>query len=269
MKRQAIVGLFSILGILGLFVMFWFVNSLGTKIGGYRMGVRFPAAAGLRVGSQVLLSGLSIGTVDRIVFNPDYTVDVILAIKGSSPVLGFLPGSSPVGGYDIPKGSTFMVQAPLTGDASVVILPPPTAEAKDAGSWPHEILALDQQPAGKGASSFQDVLAEGGGMLTDLKKRLPAILDGLQSAVSNANAMAIRGNELTQHLSTKVDDLTGSLQGSLDKAGGNIVALTSDLRDTASSNRARVEAIVSHLNSTTLALSQAVDSMKQLAANQK
>ncbi|HXP91964.1 MAG TPA: MlaD family protein [Candidatus Binatia bacterium] len=269
MKRQAVVGLFSIFAIIGLFVIFWFLNNLGTKLGGYRMGVRFPAAAGLRPGSQVLLSGLAIGTVDRIVFAPDYTVDVILAIKGSIPVLSFLPGSAPPSGYDVPKGSTFLVQAPLTGDASVVILPPPPAEAKSAGSWPHEVLALDEQPAGKGSASFQDVLAQGGGMLTDLQRRLPSILDGLKSAVNNANDMAIHGNELTQHLSMKLDSLTGKLQTALDEAGGNITAITRDFRDVTRSNRGRLESVLAHLNSATVGLNEAVDSMRALAGDQQ
>src|SRR6185312_7193636 len=140
MNRQAAVGLFSILSILGLFVMFWFLTNQGSKMGGYRMGVTFKAAAGLRPGSQVFLSGLAIGTVDKIEFNPDYTVDVILAVKGSIPALSFLPGSAPAGGYDIPKGSVFRIQAPLTGDSAVVIVPPPPGQAASVGPWAHEVL---------------------------------------------------------------------------------------------------------------------------------
>lgn len=269
MNRQAVVGLFSILSILGLFVMFWFLTNQGSKMGGYRMGVRFAAAAGLRPGSQVFLSGVTIGTVDSIEFAPDYTVDVVLAIKGSVPALSFLPGSAPAGGYDIPKGSSFRIQAPLTGDSAVVIIPPPPDRVGSQGSWPHQVLALDEQPRGNSQASFQDVLAQGGEMLNDLQRRLPAILDGLQSAVNNGNAMAIHGNQLTQQLSAKVDTLTSSLQGSLDRAGGNIVALTHDLRETAEGNRGRIDALLVHLNQTALSFNQVVDSMKGLVGDQQ
>ena len=262
MNRQAVVGLFSILSIIGLFVIFWFLTNQGSKMGGYRMGVRFKAASGLRPGSQVFLSGLSIGTVDAIKFAPDYTVDVILAVKGSVPILSFLPGSAPAGGYDIPKGSSFRIQAPLTGDSAVVIIPPPPDRIGNGESWPHALLALDEQPQGNSQASFQDVLAQGGEMLNDLQRRLPAILDGLQSAVNNGNAMAIHGNQLTQQLSSKIDTLTGSLQGSLDRAGDNIVALTHDLRETTESNRGRIDGLLAHLNTTAVTFNQVVDSMK-------
>jgi ABC-type transporter Mla subunit MlaD len=269
MNRQAVVGFFSILSIVGLFVMFWFLTNQGSKMGGYRMGVRFAAAAGLRPGSQVFLSGLDIGTVDHITFAPDYTVDVILAIKGSIPALSFLPGSAPPNGFDIPKGSTFRIQAPLTGDSAVVIIPPPPDRAVNEGAWPHEVLALDEQPRGSSVASFQDVLAQGGQMLNDLQRRLPAILDGLQSAVNNGNAMAIHGNELTQQLSSKVDALTGSLQSSLDRAGDNIVALTHDLRETAEGDRGRIDGLLAHLNQTAVTFNQVVDSMKGLVGDQQ
>jgi ABC-type transporter Mla subunit MlaD len=249
--------------------MFWFLTNQGSKMGGYRMGVHFKAAAGLRPGSQVFLSGLAIGTVDKIEFTPDYTVDVVLAVKGSIPALSFLPGSAPPGGYDIPKGSVFRIQAPLTGDSAVVIVPPPPGQAASVGPWAHEILALDQQPRGQSVASFQEVLAQGGEMLTDLQRRLPSILDGMQSAVANGNALAIHGNQLMQDLSSRVGSLTSTLQSSLDQAGGNIVALTADLRDTTRGNRPKVEALLNRLNRTSISLDQAVESMKQLAGDQQ
>jgi ABC-type transporter Mla subunit MlaD len=269
MNRQGVVGLFSILAIFGLFVMFWFITNQGSKLGGYRMGVRFASAAGLRPGSQVFESGLAIGTVDKIDLAPDYTVDVILAIKGTIPALSVFPGSAPPGGYDIPKGSKFIIQAPLTGDSSVIIVPPPPAEAASGGTWPHEVLARDQQPQGGASASFSDVLQQGGQTLSEMQRRLPALFDGLQSAVNNANAMAIHGNELTQHLSTRMDSITGSLQAALDQAGGNIVAMTRDFRDTAHSNRGRIDTLLARLDSTALSLNQAVDSMRDLAADRE
>jgi ABC-type transporter Mla subunit MlaD len=267
MSRQAVVGFFAILSILGLFVIFWFISNQGSKLGGYRIAVRFPAAAGLRTGSQVLLSGLSIGTVDRIVLAPDYTVDVILAIKGSLPILSFLPGSAPPNGYDIPKGSRFIIQAPLTGESAVVIIPPPPEHVAGAGAWPHEILPLDQQPSGSPSASFQDVVAQGGDTLKELQHRLPQLLDGMQSAINNANAMAIHGNELTQRLSTRLDRLTGSLQDYLDRAGGNIIAMTQELRAGAHGSRDQLGSLLTRLNSTAVSLNGAVDSMKQLASD--
>lgn len=264
MSRQAIVGLFSILAVLGLFVMFWFVTNLGTRVAGYRFGVHFPSAGGLHPGAQVFESGVPIGTVVAIRLLPDFTVDAILAINP---------------GIDIPRDARFIIQAPLTGDSTLVIVPPPSGERPTVAYerthlWPHALLPVEQQPQGIPPASISDLMEQGqsdlrrvDAMLTDLQRRTPAILDGLQSAVTNANALAVRGNRLTEQLSPRLLAMIDGLQASLAAAGSNVVDLTGDLKTTARAERPRVDALLTRLDTTAIALNQTVDSLKTLAAD--
>ncbi|MGD0053760.1 MAG: MlaD family protein, partial [Vulcanimicrobiaceae bacterium] len=217
--------------------------------------------AGLSGGSQVFESGVPVGTVEEINLDKsDFSVEIIMALKS---------------GVDIPVDSRFTVQAPLTGNSALIIVPPRRELAEAPPKFfPHEILPPDQQPRGGTAPSIND-LVQGGRdelrrvdtMLGLLEKRAPALMDSLQSAANNANALAIHGNQLTQDLSTRLLAMTDSLQHSLDAAGGNIVAMTVDFRETTHNNRGRIDSMLTRLNNTALALNQAVDSMRDLAAN--
>ena len=66
MSRQAIVGLFTLAGLIGLFVVYFVLADLLTQATGYKMGIHFTGAAGLARGSTVFESGIQIGTVDEI-----------------------------------------------------------------------------------------------------------------------------------------------------------------------------------------------------------
>jgi len=78
--------------------------------GRYRIGVHFKSAAGLHKGALVYESGVVVGIVDRTQLLPDdFTVDVILALDNN---------------VDSPRSAKFLIQAPLTGDSSLEIVPP-------------------------------------------------------------------------------------------------------------------------------------------------
>src|SRR5579871_2876824 len=100
MSKQAIVGLFTLLGLIAVFAVFYVLSDLGARNRGYKIGVHFPSASGLRRSATVSLSGVPVGVVDDVQLLPDYSTEVILAI---SP------------GYGIPVNSRFLIQAPLTG----------------------------------------------------------------------------------------------------------------------------------------------------------
>src|ERR1700729_2705287 len=106
MSKQAQVGLFTLIGLVAVFFVFYVLSDLGARTRGYKVGVRFPSAAGLRRAATVSLSGVPIGVVDHVVLEPDYTTDVVMSI---SP------------GFGIPVGSRYLIQAPLTGEPSILI----------------------------------------------------------------------------------------------------------------------------------------------------
>ena len=108
MNRQAVVGVFTIVALLGLFGFFLVLANVGTQ-GRYKIGVHFKSAAGLHKGALVYESGVVVGVVDSTILLPeDFTVDVVLAINNN---------------VDVPRNARFLIQAPLTGDSTLEIVP--------------------------------------------------------------------------------------------------------------------------------------------------
>lgn len=272
MSRQAQVGAFAILALLLLFGMFFIITDFATRHTGYRIGVHFNSAAGLRSGALIYFSGVTVGTVDSIVLLTDNTVDVVLAVNRD---------------VDIPRDSKFLIQAPLTGDPSLVIVPPlpPVRTAGTTGATPapaavpvleRRLLPVDQQPQGTNTATIADLLEQGQGevrrldvMLADLQQREPRLLNTLQNAMNNANELTVTANRSVQDLSSKADQITGQLQGTLTQASANVIALTNTLNSTVSQNSPKVTALLTSLNSTAVSLNASVDSLKSLATNKE
>src|ERR1700682_5735503 len=106
MNRQALVGIFTIVALLGLFAVFVVLENYGRK-GRYKIGVHFKSAAGLHRGALVYESGVVVGVVDQTNLLPeDFSVEVIVAIDNN---------------VDIPRSARFLIQAPLTGDSTLEI----------------------------------------------------------------------------------------------------------------------------------------------------
>ena len=263
MTKQAQVGAFALIALLLLFGVFYVITDFGTRHTGYKTGIHFDSAAGLHSGALVYFSGVTVGTVDSIVLLPDNTVDVILAVNRD---------------VDIPRDSKFLIQAPLTGDPNLVIVPPtprpqpaglvgPTPAPPALAVLPRNVLPIEQQPRGTNAATIADLLQEGQGeikrldsMLADLETREPRLLDTLQTTLNNAN-------ELTTTANRSVSELSSTLQTSLTAASANIVALSDTLNNTATVDSKRVDAILLQLQSTSVALNTSMASLQELATN--
>lgn len=257
MSRQAIVGAFTLVGIVALFAVYFVLSNLAARVSGYEIGVHFDTASGLTKGSIVYESGVQVGTVTEIKMLPDYTVDVIMSVFSSARV---------------PRKSEFVVSAPLTGSAVVTIVPPKRPE--DQADLIRSVLPVADQPKGTQPQSIQDLLQASRGSLAKLDKimdqlaqREPKLLDTLQSAIDNANHLAITANNAMNDFSRRGQELTSSLQRSLNVASANIVDLTGRLDDTAKRNGGRIDALLASLNKTAASLSNATASMEQLATN--
>ena len=200
----------------------------------------------------------------------DFSVDVFLAINNA---------------VDIPRDAKFLIQAPLTGDSSVEIVPPvrepqpagmsaPTTAPRAVAILPHEPLPLPQQPQGTNPATIQDLLDQGQGevkrldvMLAQLEQREPALLNTMQSALNNANEISVSLNAEVQHLTRKVDTLTDTMQVALTQGSANINDLTSNLDVTVKRNSAKVDALLSSLNSSAQSLNATATAVQRLAQN--
>jgi phospholipid/cholesterol/gamma-HCH transport system substrate-binding protein len=258
MSRQAQVGALAMIALLLLFGVFYIITDFGTRHTGYRIGVHFQSAAGLTSGALVTFSGVTAGSVDSITLLPDNTVDVILAINRE---------------IDIPATSRFLIQAPLTGSPTMVIVPPRVARGT-VPTLARTVLPVDQQPQGESGATIADLLDQGQGevkrldsMLADLEKREPKLLDTLQSSLDNANQLTISANQSISTLSRQLLALTTTLQGSLTTASSNIDELTGTLNGAATTDSKKIGLLLDQFSDTSTALNKSMNSLEELATN--
>jgi ABC-type transporter Mla subunit MlaD len=270
MNRQAIVGLFTILGLLALFVVFFVLSNVGTG-GRYKIGVHFKSASGIHKGALVYESGVNVGVVDSLELLPaDFTVDIILAINNN---------------VDIPRDARFIIQAPLTGDATLEIVPrapsprpsglaAPTPAPGAVAVLPREILPLEQQPLGTNPATLTDLLEQGQGevkrldtLLSDLEQREPALLNTLQSALTNANELSITTNQQVQKLARTLDAMQGPLGATLSSTTAKIVDLTTRFDDLAKVAQPQVVTLLTSFNQSAAALNDTVKQLHDLSKN--
>lgn len=238
MTRQAQVGAFAIVALLLLFGIFYVITDFGTRHTGYRIGVHFQSAAGLTPGALVYFSGVNIGSVDSVELLADNTVDVILAINRD---------------IDVPLASRFLIQAPLTGSPSVVILPP--REKPPMPLLPRQVLPIGEQPHGTNGASVADLLLEGQGslkrfdtLMAMIEQRTPKLINTLQTTLNNANDLTLSTKATLQRLSGELLALGANLQGSLGEASANVVQLSATLNSSATVDSKKVGALLDEFN---------------------
>lgn len=245
MTRQAQVGAFSIVALLLLFGIFYVITDFGTRHTGYRIGVHYESAAGLTPGALVYFSGVNVGSVDSIQLLPDNTVDVILAIRND---------------IDIPAASRFLIQAPLTGSPTVVIVPP---KGRTTALLARQVLPVDQQPQGSNAASVGDLLQEGQGelrkfdqVMSELQQRTPRLLNTLQSTLDHANDLTTTANASVQTLMAKFI-----------AASSNIEELSSTLNGTATESAPKLAQMLDRLDATALSLNRSMTALQGMATD--
>jgi ABC-type transporter Mla subunit MlaD len=270
MNRQALVGIFTVVMLVALFGVLIVLQNYGTK-GRYKIGVHFKSAAGLHRGALVYESGVVVGVVDQTNLLPeDFTVDVILAIDNN---------------VDVPRNAKFLIQAPLTGDATLEIVPPvpaprpsglaaPTNAPAAVAVLPREVLPLEQQPQGTNPATIQDLLEQGQGeirrvdaMLAQLADREPKLLNTFQSALNNANDITVTTKQAFQRLSARVDSMTSTLQLALNESSANINDLTGQLDTAVRRNTGHFDAIVASLDNSARDLNRTADHVESLAGD--
>ena len=270
MNRQAVVGIFTIVALLGLFGFFLVLANVGTQ-GRYKIGVHFKSAAGLHKGALVYESGVVVGVVDSTILRPeDFTVDVILAINNN---------------VDVPRNARFLIQAPLTGDSTleiVPVVPPPQPPGRAAPTnapaavavLPREVLPIDQQPQGTNPATIQDLLDQGQGeirqldkMVAELQRREPKLLNTLQSALDNANEVSVTANRSFTQLSARIDSLSSTLQLALERNSATLTDVTGQLDATVRRNTGHFDSIVASLDASARDLNRTADHVTALAAD--
>lgn len=265
MNRQAAVGLFTIVALLGLFSVFFVLANVGTQ-GRYKIGVHFKSAAGLHKGALVYESGVVVGVVDSTDLLPDFSVQVVLGINNS---------------VSVPRNSRFLIQLPLTGDATLEIVPLVASTLSRPGGTPpavavlpREILPPDQQPQGTNPATIQDLLDQGQGevkrldaMLAVLEKREPKLLNQVESLLANGQTLSANANAEFTRLSRRIDTLSNTMQVALDQGSANLVDVSAQLDSAVRRNSGHVDAIVASLDASARDLNRTADQVASLASD--
>ncbi|MHB8462476.1 MAG: MlaD family protein [Vulcanimicrobiaceae bacterium] len=251
MTKQAQVGLLAILSLLLLFGMFYVITDFAARNNGYKVGVRFKSAAGLHTGSLVYFSGLTVGTVDSITLLPDNTVDVIIAVN---PEINGKP-------FDIPRDSKFLIQAPLTGDPNLLIVPP-VAEVNPI-MLERRVLPPADQPQGLNTATIADLLQQGQGevkrldtILAEIQTREPRLLDSVEKTTQEVNQLTTTANASVSLLSAQALE-----------AGRNIVALSQTLEEASRSSGPKVGRLLDSLDASSASLAVSAQSIQKMATD--
>ncbi len=250
MSRQAIVGAFALGALVLLFVIFYELTNIGAKAG-YQLGIHFETAGGLQNNAPVLFSGLQVGAVDHIVLLPDDSVSVVVSIRK---------------GIGIPTASKFLIQAPVAGSPTLVIVPPHHGPLPYP-TFPPGVAPPAQQPKGTNPVTIADLIQQGQGeirrldtILAQIQGSEPRLLAQLQATLANAD-------EMTTSLKTTVAQLGSTLQINLGAASANIAAMSRTLNSTASLAAPKVDNMIAQLDQTSQELNHSMAVVQALATN--
>ena len=172
-KVEFLVGLFLLAGFSAIAVMVVKFGRLGSALReSYEITVQFPNASGVVKGSEVLLSGASVGNVDALpeLATGTYAVKVKLRIRAD---------------VKIPRTSYFQIrQTGLLGDSYVDVNTPQKFTDADFAKPGEEI-------AGSRSTGIDDLTSKGSEMIDtmnrDILKKVSEELDALKIATSNIN----------------------------------------------------------------------------------
>lgn len=223
---EFVVGLFLLLGLSAIAVMVVMFGRLGRAFeGSYEITVQFPNASGIIKGSEVLLSGASVGNVDALpeLVTGTYSVDVKLRIRAD---------------VKIPRTSYFQIRTSgLLGDAYVDVITPQTFTEADFAQPGEKI-------AGTRTTGFDDLTSKGSEMIDtlnrDILKKVSGELDALKIATTSINERLfteknLKNIEVTfENLSTTSKEFAATaskLQGAVASAEGTLKSVDSTATD--------------------------------------
>jgi phospholipid/cholesterol/gamma-HCH transport system substrate-binding protein len=265
MSTAVRVGVFSVLTVLGIFVVWYILGNVSLRRNSYQIGIHFSNVVGLQPGSDVQLAGVDIGIVDDIKLLPDQTATVVCSIHSENTLY---------------RGSIFTVTQTLTGSQSTLAIIPPR-DLASAVPLPKRILPEAEQPEGTVPPTIADLLNEGQKRLLELDKTLAIVNTELPGIVRNFNGVAVHTdslivhadknfNQLGQQLNMTVASVNGvvsQLNGLLAVNGRNITDMTTGMRQLLATNGPKVAGLIENLSATAANLNKTMASVQSIASD--
>jgi len=259
------VGVFAVATVIGVFAVWYVLNSVKLHQDSYQFAIHFRNVVGLQTGSSVQLAGVDIGIVDEIYLLPDQTAEVVCSIHRQNTLY---------------KGSIFTVSQTLTGAQSTLTIIPP-ADLATAVPYQKKILPTLEQPEGTVPTTIADLVSEGQKRMIELDKTLALVNAELPGIVRNFNGVAIHTdqlvihadrnfNQLGQQLNTTVSGVNGivsQLNGLLAVNGQNISAMTTGMRQLITASGPKIAALIDNLSATSANLNKTMASVQAIASD--
>ena len=175
-KRDIIVGLTAILGIVGLALTLMLFGELSfVQPQRYRIPAVVPAARGLGPNANLLLNGVKVGRVTEITTGDDPTLGVRMTLSIDNKVR-------------VPKDVTFSINAGLLGEASLAMSIP--LRGLDAAPLPDDaFLAAGDTFESQVRGAFDAITAQ-------LDDRLAGFTDAADNISELADTYTLLGEEL-------------------------------------------------------------------------
>ncbi len=258
------VGVFAILTIVGIFVVWALLSNFSLTRNSYQIAVHFRNVVGLQEGSSVQLAGVEIGTVDKIILLPDQTASVICSINGDNTVY---------------RGSIFTVATTLTGQSTLTIFPP--ADLSSAIPLPRRKLPEGEQPEGVVPPTIADLVSEGQKRMRDLDKtlaivnaQLPGIVHHFNNVATHTDALVVHADRnftlLGEQLNTTVASVNALITGFqtvLAQNGQNVTAMTTSMRQLIVKNGPKFASLIDDLSATADNLNKTMAAVTSIATD--
>jgi ABC-type transporter Mla subunit MlaD len=253
------VGIFAILALLGIGVVYYFVTNVMLRRSGYEVYVHFRDVGGLQEGNTVQVAGVNAGLVTKVELLPDQTVDVICTIQP---------------GITIYRQSQFVVTTTITGQGTLSIIPPSQlafATPLAAGPQPES-----QQPWGRVPPTLQELMAQIQPRIKDFDRTLTIINERLPQVANRFNAIAGHTDLLVTDTDARLRQLSAQLGGTIvaldsmiQTSGSNINHLTGTMNGIMQENRAKIDRLTTNLASASANLSDTMATLASVAKDPK
>jgi hypothetical protein len=272
LNKRALLGLFSIASLVILFIVYVVLTDYFTRTNGYRMGVRFPSAAGLQSGSLVYESGVVVGSIDEIKLLPDYSSEVIIALRSD---------------VNVPTNARFLIAQPLQGDPTLrIVLRTRTGGMQVAAPpFPHRVLPVAEQPLGLATMSLAEFLAQGqdevarvDDLMLQFQRRAPRLLDAMQETLDNSTKLTKDADRSLLQVSNTANTSLGSLSSSshmliaqlsqsMNLASANLIDMTARMDAATRSGQPHIEHMTAQLDLASKELVESIDALHQIAGD--
>lgn len=238
--REVRVGLFVLLGIVGVLTVLFMMTDPATFRGRYRLATLVEDAGGIRSGDPVRMRGVNVGRVRGFNLTPE----------------GVLIGLEINGEWFIPEDSrTELISGGLLGGRTVDVLPGNSDERAARGAvLPGELILGTLEQTDDLATSVQDVLGRVQSLLSD------TTVGSIQGSAQELEALL---GELTEVVGGQRQEL-GELTASLNRTASELEGVTTEASPGLARALARADSVMDRLNRTSGTLDEAAVSMRSI-----